>query len=66
MELWITRDSNDVEDPKLWLWIDECPELWNGKRWSGFEGFELDFNEFSEITFENSPKRVELKVLDEK
>lgn len=56
MELWITRDSNDTEDP----------ELWNGKRWSGFNGFELDFNEFPEITFENSPKRVELKVLDEK
>lgn len=66
MELWITRDSNDVENPELRLWVDECPECLNDKRWYGFDGFKLDFNEFPEITFENSPKRVELKILDEK
>lgn len=70
MKLWIARDENG----ELCLYrnlpeLVEIKENTNEKFWqdSSNDGYYcyLDNSEFSEITFENSPQEVELKLVSE-
>lgn len=61
MELWIARDI----DGELKLY-DRQPITMNG--WfspiRGFESLKLSEELFPEVTFENSPQKVELKLIE--
>lgn len=65
MKLWIARDSDNT------LWIHEIkPELVlnpkiNKHFWISTEGWwEVDEDFLPEVIFENSPREVELKLVD--
>ncbi len=61
MKLWIARDAND----SLFLY-DEKPNLEKlYGYWYSDNCFRLDTDEFHEVTFENSPQEVELKLCDD-
>lgn len=66
MKLWIARDKQDYlglyyEKP---TWkkssLSQIEDWYDG----GFLGY-LDKNQFPEVTFENSPQEVELKLIKE-
>ena len=64
MKMWIARDS----DNSLWL-HEEKPKQSESKRggffWYSTEGFwEVDEDFLPEVTFENSPMEVELKLIE--
>ena len=64
MKMWIARDS----DNSLWLHQSE-PEVREGitvkKYWFCIEGcWQLDEDFFPEVTFENSPQKVEFKLVE--
>lgn len=62
MELWIARERNNA----LWLWKKK--PFYNRKRgcWDGELFFyAIEDYLFPEVTFENSPKKVELKLVEE-
>ena len=66
MKLWIARDENGeiylhTKKPSLFHKIEGMKLVWNSDDW-----FWLDKNLFPEVTFENSPMEVELKLIDEK
>ena len=56
MKMWLCRDKDDT----LWLAFDK-PEK-NGLSWWFHEGQCMDTQDFPEVTFENSPMEVELKL----
>ncbi len=61
MKLWIARDlDSDIslyyEKPKL----DKFGEFWGGAPF----GMRLSNDSFPEVTFENSPQEVELKLIN--
>lgn len=63
MELWISRNPNGVlklfnVEPTY----DKNFETWETYVEDGFVGY-LDKEEMTEVTFENSPRRVGLKLL---
>ena len=63
MELWIARDKNNA----LGLYSVE-PTLYDNKYFDGtFSSQMIDFDEdlYPEVTFENSPQMVELKLVKE-
>lgn len=69
MKLWIARHKSGT----LTLWFNKPVKL--GEDWYGDAYFVLDsvqsptFREvipYPEVTFENSPQQVELKLVDEK
>ena len=63
MKLWIARDKNDT----LALYTEE-PMLYYNEYYEGpykSQRIDLDGNLFPEITFENSPQEVELKLVNE-
>ena len=69
MKLWIARDKNGElclyrNKPEL-VKIEENTndEFWQDSSNDGYYCY-LDNSEFSEITFENSPQEVELKLVD--
>lgn len=60
MKLWIARDlNNDIslyyETPKL----DKFGKFWGDAPF----GMRLSNNSFPEVTFENSPREVEIKLM---
>ena len=60
MKLWITRDKNGT----LVLHESEpyCPYItWHNSN----QEFYLDNDSFPEVTFENSPQQVEIKLVKE-
>lgn len=58
MKLWIARDDNS--DISVYY---EKPRLF-GEYWGGTPfGMRLPNNSFPEVTFENSPQEVELKLV---
>lgn len=63
MKLWIARDFNE----RLYLY-EKKPELnpCNNEFYCiyGEKFYQLDIELFPEITFENSPKEVELKLVE--
>lgn len=59
MRLWISRDK---EDNYLYLFKEE-PYL-EGTSFYGKCVTYLDGDLFPEVTFENSPKQIELKLID--
>lgn len=66
MELWIARN----QDGSLWLHEEKPSLVYDEERrkWYYEKGGFLDFYDetfFPEVTFENSPKRVELKLVEE-
>lgn len=67
MKLWIARDRDG--ELKLFSQIpfyDEFYESWfalKNDECYGFVGY-VDENEIPEVTFENSPQEVELKIFD--
>lgn len=62
MKLWIARDKGGFlclyKEKPTWTKIDNSTWDWNGE----FMGF-LPKNEFLELTFENSPRQVEIKLI---
>lgn len=61
MDLWIARDSNG----SIFL-HSEKPQLNDTYGyWDSYESFKLDTDSFPVVTFENSPKKVELKLIKE-
>ena len=61
MKMWIARDESGY----IYLY-DSKPELvadWSGRIWKASDFFELSPDSFPEVTFENSPMEVELKLL---
>ena len=60
MKLWIARDESGY----IYLY-ESKPVLiagCSGRIWSGDDAFELDPDSCPEVTFENSPMEVELKL----
>lgn len=63
MKLWIARDKNG-----LLTVYNEKPELHYVEYWDGDYGtqvIDIPKEMFPEVTFENSPKEVELKLINE-
>lgn len=59
MKLWIARNSSGA----LFL-FPEKPILMNGYNcWDGNEWYRINRGFFPEVTFENSPQEVELKLV---
>lgn len=58
MKLWIARDL----DTTLKLHFEE-PTLFPANNWISSNEKELDFTLFPEVSFENSPMEVELKLM---
>lgn len=62
MNFWIARDKNGFiglyRIKPTWVRVNRFREDWDGE----FIGL-LDNNDFPEITFENSPKEVEFKLV---
>lgn len=61
-QMWVARDRDDA----LWLFSDE-PELEGNSHWKlKYDGKntcnQLTSTMFPEVTFENSPKKVEIKI----
>lgn len=63
MKLWIARDSYG-----LWFFVDKPTKvIFNGDKYFVKQGnvrYSIDSKLFPEITFENSPKQVELKLIE--
>ena len=56
MKMWITRDCNG-----LFLHYEyPTPD----KKWMYYSRMQLDDTDFPEVTFENSPMEVELKLIE--
>lgn len=62
MKLFVARDKNGFiglyRQKPIWIRVNRFREDWNGE----FMGL-LDDDSFPEVTFENSPKQVELKLV---
>ena len=59
MYLWIARDRQGV----LWLHLTQ-PFMTDDGFWhSGYQPAELYKDNFQEVTFENSPQEIELKLI---
>ena len=58
MKMWICRDMDNT----LWLAFDE-PQR-DIDSWWFHEGRNLNDEDFPEVTFENSPQEVELKLIE--
>jgi hypothetical protein len=64
IELWIARDNEDHVRPLCFF--TEKPQLSIiGSWWSRSKSYNIPSDLFPEITFENSPKRIELRILDD-
>ena len=58
MKLWITRNKSGT----LVLWFNKPVK--QGEEWYSNDGFFiLDYVQFPEVTFENSPQEVEIKLI---
>ena len=57
MELWIARDK----DGTLLLFFDE--PILNGLSWVSLDCHPINGSLFPEVTFDNSPQKVELKLI---
>lgn len=60
MELWIARDKDGL----IHLFIGEEPLKGKCYFKGYYSGYPLGLNIFHEVTWENSPKKVELKIID--
>lgn len=63
MKLWIARDQD--EDLNLYTEEPTLPNLPGRQCWVGEHFAMLDNYWFPEVTFENSPQQVELKLVKE-
>jgi hypothetical protein len=61
---WIARDNED-HVRRLWLFTDKPQLNVIGSWWSRSKSFNIPNDLFPQITFENSPKRIELKILED-
>lgn len=66
VKLWIARDKKDDLNYTLWAYaekptIKDDSGIWVG----GSKSFPIPKTLFPEFTFENSPKRIELKILED-
>ena len=62
MKLWIARDQNGdlfLYPIKPDRYVTECYVFFNGDDW-----WNIDSDLFPEVTFENSPMEVELKLVN--
>lgn len=63
MKLWIARDKSG----ELFFYVGEKPfrhgNIFHSEQDSDY--FNLDIELFPEVTFENSPQQVELKLIEE-
>lgn len=62
MKMWISRSANgdlQLHSDKPLL-LDEC-ECWTSFFTDG-EDYSIDYKLFPEVTYENSPQKVELKL----
>ena len=60
MKLWIARDRNYKR--QLFLYVDK-PHSYEGIWYSRGDSYDIDNRLFPEVTFENSPMEVELKLV---
>lgn len=62
MKLFVARDKNGFiglyRQKPIWIRVNRFREDWNGE----FMGL-LDDDSFPEVTFENSPMQVEIKLV---
>lgn len=62
MRLWIARDADSL----LYLYSEEPALIRNGNYFdTKYLIGEIDKTSFPEVTFENSPQRVEIKLIKE-
>jgi hypothetical protein len=59
MKIWIARDKSG----SLWLHFSR-PELVENGCWDSDDFWPLEGREYPEVTFENSPQEVELKLVE--
>ena len=63
MKLWIARDNSGLylfdSEPIKRICVDDKYFVWEDKRYS------IDTKLFPEVIFENSPQKVELKLIKE-
>lgn len=57
MELWIARDKDGM------LSIHFYKPMLDGLEWISLDYKVININSFPEVTFENSPQKVELKLI---
>ena len=65
MKLWVARDGNDFKT--LWLFENKPKCNYDFKEWFSEKDeyfAELPLNLLPEVTFENSPQRIELRLVD--
>ena len=60
MKMWIARDFGGG----LYLFPEKPILMTDYKCWDGEDWYKIDRDLFPEITFENSPMEVELKLID--
>lgn len=60
MKMWIARDMRG----DLYLYTEKPEKIATYDYFTGDDWFELNTNAFPEITFENSPIEVELKLIE--
>lgn len=65
MKLWIARDK-DINNNGIVCLFTKKPTFYafDGDEWHGEGELYLGRNVFPELTFENSPKQIELKLID--
>lgn len=60
MKMWIARDMRG----DLYLYTEKPEKIATYGYFAGDDWFELNMNAFPEVTFENSPQEVELKLVN--
>ena len=60
MKMWIARDMRG----DLYLYTEKPEKIARYGYFTGDDWFELDTYAFPEVTFENSPMEVELKLIE--
>lgn len=63
MKMWIARDMRDM-GRDLYLYTEKPEKIALYGYFTGDDWFELNTNAFPEVTFENSPMEVELKLIE--
>lgn len=61
MELWIARDKNG----ELYLHMDK-PEIIENCFFSNYQAYRINGELFPQVTWENSPQRVRIELMEEK
>ena len=61
MKMWVARDFGGL----LYLFLKKPIKLVKYNCWDGVGYYKIDQDLFPEVTFENSPMKVELKLVND-